>query len=80
MNRNFSDFRLQNDLITSLWDNVQLNIVEGRYELQAGFNLAWYEPEHVLYQYPAGNHPSLFFEIKAKITGEPLFCRTTDFK
>ena len=75
-----SDFRLLNDLITSIWYDVQPNIAEECYEVQAGSNLAWYVTAHVLYQYPTGNLPGMFLEIKAKITGEPLVCRTTGFK
>ena len=39
--------------------------------------MAWNESVHVLFTNPTGNHACMFLEIHAKITSEPLVCRTT---
>ena len=60
--RSSSDFRLENDLITSVWYDVELSIEEGCHELQVGSNPSWNEPVHSVNQYPTGDHPGMFWK------------------
>ena len=42
------------------------------------YDVVW--PSTRANQYPTESHPGQFLEIKAKITGKPLVCRTTGLK